>query len=199
MRREEAVHRSPGQAAEVHTEEACRSQAAAERSHPFHRTQEQRPGCLGNHEVHRVLGSGLVAGNGEEAGLEGSRREVGRVAAAAAAAAGQAGLGIAVAVGSELAVGEGASTASDVSQGPVHVQFTPMSTLRTLASLNSVYVWFIHEYVAHSKPLCRLQIMLSPCSSRNLNVSTQASSDVHSPWITAQTWPCNNYTTRCTS
>jgi hypothetical protein len=142
MRLEEAVHRNLGQAAEVHTEEACRSQAAAERSHPFHRTQEQRPGCLGNHEVHRVLGSGLVAGNGEEAGLEGSRRGEDRVAAAAAA--GQAGLGIAVAVGSELAaVGEGGWTASDVSQGPVHVQFTPMSTLstlRTLASLNCVYV-----------------------------------------------------------
>jgi hypothetical protein len=141
MRLEEAAHRNPGQAAEVHTEEACRNQAAAERSHPFRRTQEQRPGCRGNHEVHRVLGSGLVAGNGEEAGLEGSRRGEDRVAAAVAA--GQAGLGIAVAVGSEPAVEEGGWTASDVSQGPVHVQFTPMSTLstlRTLASLNSVYV-----------------------------------------------------------
>jgi hypothetical protein len=119
MRLEEAVHRNLGQAAEVHTEEACRSQAAAERSHPFRRTQEQRPGCLGNHEARRVLGSGLAAGSEEEVGLEGSHRAEGR----AAAAAGQAGLGIAVAVGSEPAVGEVASTVSNVSQGTNHARF----------------------------------------------------------------------------
>lgn len=121
MRLEEAVHRNLGQAAEVHTEEAYRSQAAAERSHPFRRTQEQRPGCLGNHEARRVLGSGLAAGSEEEVGLEGSHRAEGR--AAAAAAAGQAGLGIAVAVGSEPAVGEVASTVSNVSQGTNHARF----------------------------------------------------------------------------
>jgi hypothetical protein len=126
MRLEEAVHRNPDQAAEVHREEACRNQAAAERSHPYHHSQEQRPGCLGNHEVHRVLGSGLVAGIGEEAGLEGNRREEGRVAVA-----GQAGLGIAAAVDSEPAVGEGALTVrNNVSQGPVNARFT-MSTLST--------------------------------------------------------------------
>jgi hypothetical protein len=117
----EAVHRILGQAAEVHREEACRNQAAAERIHPFHHSQEQRPGCLGIHEVHRVPGSGPVAETGEEVGPEGSRKEEGRVAVAAA---GQAGLGIAAAVGSEPAVGEGASTVSYVSQGPVHAQFT---------------------------------------------------------------------------
>jgi hypothetical protein len=122
MRLEEAVHRNLGQAAEVHMEEAYRSQAAAERSHPFRRTQEQRPGCLGNHEARRVLGSGLAAGSEEEVGLEGSHRAEGR-AAAAAAAAGQAGLGIAVAVGSEPAVGEVASTVSNVSQGTNHARF----------------------------------------------------------------------------
>jgi hypothetical protein len=119
MRLEEAVHRILGQAAEVHTEEACRNQAAAERSHPFHHSQEQRPGCLGNHGVHRVLGSGLVAGIEEEVGLEGSRREEDRVAVA-----GQAGLGIAAAVGEEPAVEEGASTVSWVSQGPVQCSRT---------------------------------------------------------------------------
>ena len=108
MRLVEAVHRILGQAGEVHREEACRNQAAAERSHPFHRSQEQRLGCLGIHEVHRVPGSVLVAGTGEEVGLEGNRKEEGRVAVAAA---GQAGLGIAAAVGSEPTVGEGASTA----------------------------------------------------------------------------------------
>jgi hypothetical protein len=119
MRLEEAVHRILGQAAEVHTEEACRNQAAAERSHPFHHSREQRPGCLGNHEVHRVLGSGPVAGIEEEVGLEGSRREGGKVAVA-----GQAGLGIAAAVGEEPAVGEGASTVNYVSQGPVSYSCT---------------------------------------------------------------------------
>jgi hypothetical protein len=119
MRLEEAVHQNLGQAAEVHTEEAYRSQAAAERSHPFRRTQEQRPGCLGNHEARRVLGSGLAAGSEEEVGLEGSHRAEDR----AAAAAGQAGLGIAVAVGSEPAVGEVASTVSNVSQGTNHARF----------------------------------------------------------------------------
>ena len=122
MRLEEAVHRNLGQAVEVRTEEACRSQAAAERNHPFHHTQEQRPGCLGNHEVHRVLGSGLAAGSEEEVDLEGSRREVGR--AAAAAAAGQVGLGIAVAVGLEPAVGEVASTVSNVSQRTNKARYT---------------------------------------------------------------------------
>ena len=121
MRLGEAVRRILGQAGEVHREEACRNQAAAERSHPFHRSQEQRLGCLGIHEVHRVPGSVLVAGTGEEVGLEGSRKEEDRVAVAAA---GQAGLGIAAAVGSEPAVGEGASTVSYVSQSPVHAQFT---------------------------------------------------------------------------
>jgi hypothetical protein len=42
---------------------------------------------------------------------------------AAAAAAGQADLGIAVAVGSEPAVGEVASTVSNVSQGTNHARF----------------------------------------------------------------------------
>jgi hypothetical protein len=119
MRLEEAVHRILGQAAEVHTEEACRNQAVVERSHPFHHSQEQRLGCLGNHEVHRVLGSGPVAGIEEEVGLEGSRTEEGRVAVA-----GQAGLGIAVAVGEEPAVEEGASTMNCVSQGPVSCSCT---------------------------------------------------------------------------
>jgi hypothetical protein len=113
MRPEEAVHRNLGQAAEVHTEEACRNQAAAEQIHPFHHTQEQHPGFLGNHEVHRVLGSEPAAGTEGEAGLEGNRMGEGRVAAAAVA--GQAGPGIAAAVGSEPAVGEGASTAGYVS------------------------------------------------------------------------------------
>lgn len=114
MRLEGVAHRSPGRAAEVHREEACRNQAEVERSHPFHHIQGQRPGCLGNHEAHRVLGSGLAAGTEEEVGLEGSRREEGR-----GAAAGQADLGIAAAVGWEPAVGEGGSTAIDVSQGPL--------------------------------------------------------------------------------
>ena len=113
-RLEEVAHRSLGQAAEVHTEEACRTQAVAERSHPYRHNQGRRPGCLGNHEVHPVLGSELVAGIEEAAGLEENRREECRVAAA-----GQAGVGIAAAAGLEPAVGEGASTAIVVSQVPV--------------------------------------------------------------------------------
>jgi len=114
MRLEEAAHQNLGQAAEVHTGEACRNRAVAERSRPYRHIQGQHPGCPGNHEVHRVLGSELVAGTEEAAGLEGNHREEGRVAAAD-----QAGFGTAAAAGLEPAVGEGASTANGVSESPV--------------------------------------------------------------------------------
>jgi hypothetical protein len=62
--------------------EACHSQAVEEQNHPFHRSQEQRPGYLGNHEAHQDLGSEPVAGSAAAAGQEGNRKEEGRAAVA---------------------------------------------------------------------------------------------------------------------
>lgn len=128
MRREEEVLGNLGR--EEDRREACHSQAEVVRT----RSQEQRPGRLGNHEVRQGLGNEPVAGTEAGAGQEGSRKE-GR--AAAAGQAGQAGRGIGEAADgvSVAAVAElGGLTGITVSLRSTFVQYSvdAMSTrLRT--------------------------------------------------------------------
>jgi len=114
MRREEEVLGTPGQ--EEDRREACHSQAVGVRI----RSQEQRLGRLGNHEVRQGLGNEPVAGTEAEAGQEGSRKE-GRAAAAdqAGRGTGEAADGVSVAAVAEL----DGLTAIIVSLGSTLVQF----------------------------------------------------------------------------
>ena len=114
MRREEEVLGNLGQ--EEDRREACHSQAVGVRI----RSQEQRLGRLGNHEVRQGLGTEPVVGTEAEAGQEGSRKE------GTAAAAGQADRGIGEAADgvSVAAVAElGGLTAFNVSLSSSCIQF----------------------------------------------------------------------------
>jgi hypothetical protein len=84
--------------------EACRSRAA-ERIHPYHRSQEQRRGYQGIREVLQDLRNEPVAGIAAAAGQEGSRREEEGMAAVA-------GHGIEAVAGWEPAGGVAAAVAA---------------------------------------------------------------------------------------
>lgn len=159
MRREEEVLGNLGQ--EEDRREACHSQAAGVRI----RSQEQRLGRLGNHEVRQGLGTEPVVGTEAEAGQEGSRKE------GTAAAAGQADRGIGEAADgvSVAAVAElGGLTAISVSLHSAHVQFPIYATsTRLRAAWQHV---FLHNAAAPTAQWQRIH----PSSIR---ISSQALPD----------------------